>query len=115
MSSIALEMQRQKEERAAVLETSTRAESAYILARMAIDHSGSASEAAARLLLSLEYGQLFNLQQLLRFDTKNRAHAEIVIAGAVAHEMWPSQWMSDIDHDGAGIMQQVRNKWKLAE
>lgn len=102
---------KEQAKRTAVLESSTRGASAFHLASMAIEHSSSGAEAAARLLLSMEYGQPFNVQELYRLDSTNRAHAEIAIAGCVAHELWPSRWMNDEGFDG-DIMKQLRDKWR---
>lgn len=101
--------------RAAVLNTSTRGKSAFHLASQAVEHSGSGSEVAARLLLSMEYGFPFNVQDLYKLDSENRAHAEIAIAGCVAHELWPSRWMNEEGFDGNGVMQQLRDKWQKSE
>lgn len=101
--------------RAVVLESSTRGKSAFHLASQAIEHSGSGSEVAARLLLSMEYGLPFNVQNLYKLDSTNRAHAEIAIAGCVAHELWPSRWMDEEGFDGGEIMQQLHDKWQKAE
>ena len=97
----------------AVLSSSTRGKSAHHLATQAIEHSGGGSETAARLLLSMEYGTPFNMQNLCKLDSENRAHAEIAIAGCVAHELWPSRWMNDEGFDG-DIMKQLRAKWDKA-
>lgn len=106
---------REREKGAAILQSSSRGKSAFALASMALEHCGSGAETAARLLLSMEYGHPFNVQNLYRFDTENRAHAEVAIAGCVAHELWPSGWMDAEGFDGAGIMQQLRDKWKNEE
>jgi hypothetical protein len=95
----------------AVLSSSTRGQSAYHLATQAIEHSGGGAETAARLLLSMEYGSPFNMQNIYKFDSENRAHAEVAIAGCVAHELWPSRWMNDEGFDG-DIMKQLRDKWE---
>lgn len=104
-------MEKEKENREAVLGLSDRGQSAFALAVMALEHGSSSAEAAARLLLSLEDGELFNLQTLVKFDSKNRAHADVVILGCQAHEYWPSQWMVDGGVDGVGIMERLREKW----
>lgn len=104
--------QREAAKRAEVLSTSSRGKSAYHLASQAIEHSGSGSETAASLLLSMEHGTPFNMQNLYKLDAENRAHAEIAIAGCVAHELWPSMWMNEEGFDGTDIMQKLRDKWK---
>jgi hypothetical protein len=104
--------QREAAKREEVLETSNRGKSAYYLATQAIENSGSGSEAAAKLLLSMEYGTPFNMQNIYKLDTTNRAHAEIAIAGCVAHELWPSGWMNAEGFDGNDIMQKLRDKWQ---
>jgi hypothetical protein len=106
--------QEEAAKREAVLTNSTRGKSAYYLASQAIEHSGSGSETAARLLLSMEYGLPFNVQNLYKLDSTNRAHAEIAIAGCVAHELWPSRWMNDEGFDGSAVMQRLRDKWQSA-
>jgi hypothetical protein len=106
--------QQEAAKRDAVLASSTRGKSAYHLASQAIEHSGSGSEAAAQLLLSMEYGTPFNVQNLYKLDSENRAHAEIAIAGCVAHELWPSRWMNDEGFDGSAVMQKLRDKWQSA-
>lgn len=105
--------QREAEKYEEVLATSTRGKSAYHLASQAIEHSGSGSEAAARLLLSMEYGAPCNMQNIHKLDATNRAHAEVAIAGCVAHQLWPSGWMNEEGFDGSGIMQQLRDKWQF--
>lgn len=104
--------QQEAAKRDAVLANSTRGKSAYHLASQAIEHSGSGSETAAQLLLSMEYGTPFNVQNLYKLDSENRAHAEIAIAGCVAHELWPSRWMNDEGFNGSEVMQQLRDKWQ---
>lgn len=105
---------REAEKRAKVLASSTRGKSAHHLASMAIEHSGSGAVVAAQLLLSMEYGHPFNVQNLYKLDSENRAHAEVAIAGCVAHELWPSRWMNDEGFDG-DIMKQLRDKWQTPE
>lgn len=105
---------REAEKRTTVLASSTRGQSAHHLACMAVEHCGSGAEVAARLLLSMEYGHPFNIQNLYKLDSENRAHAEIAIAGCVAHELWPSRWMNDEGFDG-DIMKQLRKKWQKPE
>lgn len=108
-------LKEQIQKRNIVLAGSTRGKSAFHLAIQAIEHSGSGSETAARLLLSMEFGTPFNVQNLHKLDTENRAHAEVAIAGCVAHELWPSRWMTDEGFDGSDIMKQLKTKWLNAE
>lgn len=101
----------QKRKYDSVLSKSSRGQSAYQMAKMSIEHGGSSSAAAAALLLSLEHGRGFNVQDLIKFDSEYRAHAELIIAGCVPHELWPSNWMEEEGYEGKALMEQIRNKW----
>ena len=90
---------------------SNRALSAYHLAVMSLEHGSSSAATAASLLLSLEDGSKFNLQNLIKFDTVNRAHADLVILGCIAHDYSPSKWMTDAGYDGNELMDKLRQKW----
>lgn len=95
-----------------ILETSTRGKSAFALASMAIEHSGSGAHTAAKLLMSMEYGTPVNIQDLHRLDTTYRAHAEMALSGCIAHELWPSKWITEEGlADGESLMEQLRKKW----
>ncbi len=90
---------------------SNRAHSAKALAEMAIEHSGGGSEAAAKLLLSMENETSFDFQLLLKFDTTNRAHADLVMMGYKPHELWPSIWMEEAGLNGKELMSLLKAKW----
>jgi|GEM_PF-2013585 len=113
MKTITIEeiMAQQEQDRADILENSDRGGSAWELASMALRYSGSGSEAAAKLLLAMEHGKPFNFELLLRFDSTNRAHADLVLMGYRPHELWPSKWMNDAGIDGAGVMRDLLEKW----
>ena len=104
-------MQYMEAKRSSILNASSRGESAYILAKLALDHGSSSAEAAASLLLSMEHGRDFDFKKLLSFDTENRAHADLVMAGYKPHELWPSKWMDDAGYHGVDVMDTVRDKW----
>ena len=112
MSELSKYLAEQRKQYLSVISESSRGQSAYQLANIALEHSGSSSAAAASLLLSLEYGKGFNLQDLVLFDSENRAHADLVITGCIAHELWPSAWMSEAGYDGKSLINEVRNKWE---
>jgi hypothetical protein len=95
-----------------VLRNSDRGKSAFILASMALEHGGDGSYAAANLLLAMEDGQDFDFRLLLKFDSANRAHADLVIMGYKAHEIWPSKWLDEIGENGDYILNKLREKWK---
>lgn len=105
-------MAAQKADRALVLSTSIRGESAFKLASMAAEHSSSSAAAAANLLLSMQDETPFNFLELLRFDPKNRAHADLVMLGYQASDFWPAKMMEDAGYDGVAMMQILRNKWR---
>ncbi len=105
-------MREQAEERTQVMDTSNRANSAWVLADMALEHDGSGSQAAAKLLLAMEYGTAFDFRLLLSFDSTNRAHADLVMLGYKSHELWPSKWMDDLGKDGEQIMKCLADKWR---
>lgn len=104
----------QEAKRAEVMNKSNRSHSALALADMALEHHGDGSHAAARLLLAMEYGTGFDFRLLLKFDSTNRAHADLVMLGYKPHELWPSKWMDDIGKNGEKIMQQLADKWPKA-
>lgn len=113
MKTVTIEqvLAKQEAERNKVLENSNRALSAFELATMALEHSGDGSHAAAKLLLSMEFGTGFDFMLLLKFDSTNRAHADLVMLGYKAHELWPSKWMDEIGENGTDIMKRLRDKW----
>ena len=108
-------MAQQAAQRAEVMEKSNRARSALELANMALEHGGDGSHAAAMLLLAMETGKSFDFRLLLKFDSTNRAHADLVMMGYQPHHLWPSKWMDEIGVDGAEVMQNLAEKWLEAE
>ena len=96
--------------RALVMNKSNRANSALALAEMALEHSGGSSEAAAKLLLSMEDEIAFDFRLLLTFDSTNRAHADIVMMGYRPHELWPSAWMEEAGLNGKEVMSLLKSK-----
>ena len=102
---------RQEQKRQKILDSFSRGKAAYDLATLAMDHSSKSAEAAARLLLSMEFDKPFNFKFLLRFDVENRAKADLLMAGYRTHDLWPSDWMYKEAIDGREIMGKVRNKW----
>lgn len=84
-----------------------RAKSAQHLAKLALSGEGSGSAAAARLLLSLQFNEPFNLQDLIRLDSVNRAHAETVILGIEPSDIWPAAWFEN----GSDILNQIKAEW----
>lgn len=102
---------RRKARRDEVLNTSDRCKSAFVLANMALEQDGGGAEAAASLLLSMEYSELFNFENLLRLDAENRAHADIVMAGYHSCDFRPSSWLEEIGEDGKGIFSEIRQIW----
>lgn len=93
---------------------SDKASSAYQLASVALDKSAycsAAAAAAASLLLSLEDGKSFNLQDMIRFDTANRSHADALIISCAAFDYWPSKWLIEAGLDGDEIMKNLRAIW----
>ena len=107
----ALMSERQAIERTKILEQSNRSHSALALANMALEHGSSSAKAAAKFLLSMEREEAFDFRLLLKFDSTNRAHADLLLMGYQAHELWPSRWMDEIGEDGAAIMQALADKW----
>ena len=101
--------------RAGVLDSSNRAQSALVLADMALQHGGDGSHAAAKLLLAMEHGKAFDFRLLLKFDSENRAHADLVIMGYQSHHLWPSKWMDEIGANGEQIMRDIFEKWACTE
>jgi hypothetical protein len=90
----------------------TRGQAAYHLVRMALEHDGSSSKVAATLLLSLERGSGFNLQNLVLFDPENRAYADLAITSCAANDFQPSEWLTEEGHDGNMLIKKVRDKWE---
>jgi hypothetical protein len=88
-----------------------KANSAYQLASVALDKSAYCSAAAASLLLSLEDGKSFNLQDMIHFDTANRSHADSLIISCAAFDYWPSKWLIEAGLDGEEIMKNLRATW----
>ena len=113
MRSVTIEeiIKQQEQQRLDVLNNSDRGQSAYALATMALEHMGGGAEAAAQLLLAMEYGKSFDFTLLLKFDSTNRAHADLVMQGYKAHELWPSKWMDAAGYHGIDIMDTLRDKW----
>ena len=103
-------MAQQAQERQAVLDNNTRGTSAHTLAQVALEQHGSGAVCAAKLLLSMEYSEKFDFELLLSLDTKNRAHADLVMLGYKSHELWPSKWMEEEGFNGREIMAAVRQK-----
>lgn len=101
----------QEADRERVLNHSDAAQSALVLANMALEHGGSGAEAAARLLLSMQYARSFNFRYLTAFDATNRAHADLVIMRYTSHDLWPSRWLNAIGQDGNKIIEDIRDKW----
>jgi hypothetical protein len=108
-------MMAQEAQRAEVMDKSNRAHSALVLATMALEHDGDGSHAAAHLLLPMEQGTAFDFRLLLKFDTTNRAHADLVMMGYRPHHLWPSRWLEEIGEDGTALMQALAAKWLGAE
>jgi hypothetical protein len=100
-------------ERKKVLDNSTRGKSALHLAKMAIEHGGSGSRAAANVLLAAEYNDVgLNLIELVHLDPTNRAHADLVIMGIKGGDFLPSNWITgDTCEDGNELLLTVREKW----
>jgi len=93
---------RQDEPRGTVMRSSDRALSALVLSRLALEHDCVGSYAAAILLIAMERGKTFDFRLLLKLDTENRAHADLVMRGYCAHDLWPSRWLNEIGYDGGG-------------
>ncbi|WP_422139678.1 hypothetical protein [Endozoicomonas sp. ALC020] len=100
--------------RSSILNTSDRGKSAYALASMALEHGSASAEAAASLLLAMEYGKAFDFVKLLSFDTENRAHADLVLMGYQPHHLWPSAWMDEAGYHGQDVMDTLLDKWGIA-
>ncbi|WP_152554247.1 hypothetical protein [Endozoicomonas elysicola] len=100
------------ERRELTLRNFTRETAAVDLAQMSLMHSGSGAQAAAKLLIAMEYGKPFEFQMLLSLDYENRAKADLMIEGYLPHDLWPSRWMSSAGVDGQGLMEKVFDKWK---
>jgi len=117
MKTVSIEkiMKEQEKKRQDILKVYNRGTSANELALMALNHNGSGSECAAKLLISMEYGHSFDFQLLLSLDTKNRTHADIIMQGYKPHELWPSKWMDEQGLNGADIMRKIKFKWTKTE
>ena len=102
---------RQEQRRLNILNSFDRGTAAIDLANMALDHSSSGAEAAARLLLSMENGKSFEFRFLLLLDVENRAKAELMITGYKHHDRWPSKWMDAAGSNGKEIMDKIKRKW----
>ena len=114
IKSVTLEelVQRAERDRAEVMNTYTRGQAALELAEMALEHGGSGSESAAHLLIAMEYSQPFSFQDLLSFDDRNRAKADVMLLGYKPHHLWPSAWITEeTDQDGRKLIEAVRQKW----
>lgn len=113
METVSIEevMAEQASKRASVMNSSSRAQSALALAEMALKHGGDGSHAAAQLLLAMEHGKAFDFRLLLKFDSENRAHADLVLMGYQSHHLWPSKWMDEIGATGEQIMRDISDKW----
>jgi len=74
---------RQDEPRGTVMRSSDRALSALVLSRLALEHDCVGSYAAAILLIAMERGKTFDFRLLLKLDTENRAHADLVMRATV--------------------------------
>lgn len=94
-----------------VFESSTRGKSAYILSLMALEHGSGGALAAAKLLLSMEHEQPFDFTLLLKFDSTNRAHADVILKGYRPCEIWPSKWMDEEGLNGAELLEALAEKW----
>jgi len=106
---------REEKQRDDVMENSDRAYSAFALSRLAMEHDCDSSHAAARLLIAMERGEAFDFRLLLKFDSENRVHADLVIMGYCAHDLWPSRWLDGIGEDGSTIVKQLMDKWLNVE
>lgn len=102
---------RQEAEYNEVKDNSNRGKSANALAALALAGRSSGCRAAARLLLAMEKGHSFDFRELLRLDSTNRAHAEVIMQGYKPHHLWPSRWMDEEGFDGSAIMQEVAENW----
>ena len=118
IKSVTLEelVERAERDRAEILANYTRGQAALELAVMALEHGGSGSESAAHLLVAMEYSQPFSFQDLLSFDDKNRAKADVILLGYKPHHLWPSAWITEeTDQDGRKLIEAVQNKWSNDE
>ncbi len=104
-------MAEQEQQRQNVLKGTTPEKAAVELAQMALKHNGSGSEAAAMLLLSMEFQRPFDFTLLLKLDPFNRAKADLMMTRYKAHDLWPSVWMEDAGYNGKEIMQKLNAKW----
>lgn len=95
-----------------IIASSDKSKSAYHLALQALEHGSGSASAAASLLLSLEYDYPMQIKHIMRFDSVNRAHAEILILACVGGDFEPSKWICALGHDGHKIMQEIEKKWR---
>jgi len=93
-----------------VMKQSTRGQSVYHLISMAIEHGGSGSRVAASLILALEHGTPFKLQELVLLDPVNRAHADLVIASCKPSDFTPSEWLNEEGYDGKSLLDKLQGK-----
>lgn len=112
MMSIEKYLAEEKSRYDAVMKQSTRGQSAYHLITMALQHGGSSSRVAAKLLLSLEQGGDFNLQELVLLDSTNRGHADLLILSCEAHNFKPSRWITEEGHDGNLLIGKLKDRWE---
>ena len=60
----------------------------------------------------MEYSQPFSFQDLLSFDDRNRAKADVMLLGYKPHHLWPSAWITEeTDRDGRKLIEAVKQKW----
>ena len=114
MTNISIEalLAYEEKKREKVLSEYDRATSAEFLALMALEHNGRGAECAAKLLLALENETSFDFTLLLSLDSANRAHADLVILGYKAHDIWPSKWMVNTGiTNGEQLMADLKEKW----
>ncbi len=78
---------------------------------MALEHGSSSAKSAAELLLALQLGKPFEMQHLLNFDTRNRAHADVLMQHYAPFNINVARWLNDAGYDGTSIIEQLREKW----
>jgi hypothetical protein len=100
----------QQQQRDLVLSNSSRGLSALALAKWALDEGGDAGLAAAALLLSMELEKAFDFRLLLKLDSTNRAHADLIMQGYKPHQLWPSQWIGEVGGD-ASLIKRVEEEY----
>lgn len=108
-------MQRQKDQYMAVKNKNDRGHSAQVLTEMALKHNSGSAQAAAELILAMEYDWPYELSRLLRFDSTNRAHADVVLQGFQSCEGRPSQWITDNGAEGVALVRQLYMDWGVNE